>query len=161
MQIRKARPADKKELARLVLAFHNFAQKNLSKKQADFREFTDSKKMSEETSEQYFTKPEFIVVVADESGSLKGFISGEIKNKRLRVHDKAGYVEKWFVEKDYQNKGIGKELFDRLAQEFKGANCTHIELDTHLENKKAMKIYERLGFTKRLVTFFKLLGDSA
>jgi len=37
------------------------------------------------------------------------------------------------------------------------AGCTHIGLDTHLENKKAIEIYEHMGFQKRLVTFFKLL----
>lgn len=63
------------------------------------------------------------------------------------------------MEEDYQSQGIGKELFDRLEEEFKKAGCTHIGLDTHLGNKKAIEIYEHMGFTKRLVTFFKTLKN--
>ncbi|KKP29924.1 MAG: Ribosomal-protein-alanine acetyltransferase [Parcubacteria group bacterium GW2011_GWA2_31_28] len=100
-----------------------------------------------------------MVFVASENEVLKGFISGEIKYKEYRVYNKEGYVGDWFVENAYQGQGIGKALFDMLVKEFIKANCTHIALDTHLENEKAIKIYEDRGFIKRLVTFFKPLKD--
>ncbi len=159
MQIRKAIPSDKENLVRLLLTFHKFTQNNLSKKQADFREYEDPVKMAEEEADEGALQEDYICFVADENGSLKGFIKGEVKEKKNRVYDKAGYIQKWFVEEEYQNHGIGRELFDKLVEEFKKEKCTHLELDTHIENEKAMQIYESLGFTKRLVTFFKLLED--
>jgi len=158
MQIRLAVIQDKKELTRLIKEFENFT-KFLSEKQRQIRAYKDLEKMAQETAEKYLSQPEYIVVVADENGVLKGFICDEIKMRKYRIYNKEGYVEKWFIERDYQDQGIGKELFNKLEEEFKKAECTHIGLDTHLENKKAIRIYEHMGFTKRLITFFKHLKD--
>ena len=157
MQIRKTIPSDKENLVELLVKFHKFTQKNLSKNQANFREYTDTGKMSEGEAERFATQENCIAFVADENDKLVGFIAGEVKEKKNRVYDRAGHIEKWFVKEEYQNHGVGKELFARLVDEFERLRCTHLELDTHWENQKAIQIYESLGFTKRLVTFFKIL----
>lgn len=159
MQVRNASLNDKKELARLIKEFEGSYDKTMSEKQRRIREYIDLGKMSEETAEKYLSKSEYIVFVADENGVLKGYVSGEIKEKKYRVYNKEGYVEDWFVEDEYQARGLGKELFDSLVEAFEKAGCTHVGLATHLENKKAIEIYEHMGFTKRLVTFFKPLKD--
>lgn len=158
MEIRRATLHDKKELVRLIKEFES-SDKNLSEKQRSIRAYKDLEKIAQEKAEKYVSQPEYTVFVAEENRVLKGFICGGIKDKKYRVYNKEGYVEDWFVEKDYQGQGIGKKLFDKLVEEFKKTGCTHIGLDTHLENKKAIEIYENMGFTKRLVTFFKLLKD--
>lgn len=158
MEIRSATSHDKKELVRLIKEFES-SDKNLSEKQRQIRSYKDLEKMAQERVEKYLSQPEYIVFVAEKNGVLKGFICGEIKNKKYRVYNKEGFVGDWFIEGDCQGQGIGKKLFDKLVEEFKKVECTHIGLDTHLENKKAIEIYEHMGFTKRLVTFFKTLKD--
>ncbi len=158
MEIRKITPQDKKELKRLIKEFES-DEGNLSELQRKIRAYRDLDEMTNETAEKYLSKPGYIVFVADLNGKLIGYSRGEIKEKKHRVYNLEGYVGEWFVERDYQNQGIGKKLFDKLIGEFKKAGCTHITLDTHLENKKAIEIYEHMGFTKRLVTFFKPLKD--
>ncbi|OGD84223.1 hypothetical protein A2165_03615 [Candidatus Curtissbacteria bacterium RBG_13_40_7] len=157
MQIRKVLPRDKKELSKLLHTFHNFTQKNLSKKQANFRDFKNAKTSCEELAQKYIFNSNYLIYIAEENSHLKGLITGKIKEKKERIYDKAGYIEKWFVKEEHQNQGIGKKLFDELIKDFKQANCTHLELDAHIENEKALKIYERLGFTKRLITLFKVI----
>ncbi len=156
MKIRKTNSNDKKELAKLIIELET-SDDYLSKKQQQVREFSDLDKAAEKAAERYVSQPEYASFVADENGSLKGFIAGEIKKKNYRVYNKEGYVELWFVKPTYQDKGVGKKLFDMLVEKFQKAGCTHITLDTHLENTKAIKIYEHLEFTKRLITFFKPL----
>ena len=160
MQIRKATPHDKKELTRLLKEFSiDFATKILSEKQTRIRAYKNPNKWVEETVEHYLSQPEHIVFVADEHEILKGFIEGEVKEHKDKVYDREGYISKWFMEEEYQNSGIGKQLFTRLVEEFKKMDCTHIGLDTHLENTQAIRIYEHMGFTKRLITFFKPLKN--
>lgn len=156
MVIRKTNPNDKKELEKLIIELET-SDDYLSEKQQQMRAFSDLDKAAEKAAERYISQPGYLSFVADENGSLKGFIAGETKEKKYRVNNKEGYVELWFVKPPYQDKGVGKELFDMLVNKFKEAGCTHITLDTHIGNKKAIEIYEHLGFTKRLVTFFKPL----
>jgi len=160
VQIRKGVNEDKQQLVRLLIEFNSFATKTLSEKQNKFRAYKNLPHMWEEIAEKYLTHPEYAVFVAYENGTLKGFINGEIKEKKkYRIYDKEGYVESWFIEEQYQNQGVGKQLFMTLVEEFKKLGCTHIGLDTNIENARAIQIYEHMGFTKRLVTFIKPLQD--
>jgi hypothetical protein len=56
-------------------------------------------------------------------------------------------------------EGIGKELFEKVVEALKEADCTHLALDTHVQNEKAVAIYEHMGFKKRLYNFYKPLKD--
>ncbi len=50
------------------------------------------------------------------------------------------------VSKNYQNKGIGTELVKhtvKIAQRFK---CKKLSLDVRNDNKKAIRLYTKLGF---------------
>ncbi len=52
-------------------------------------------------------------------------------------------------EVSYQNKGLGTTILSKLiADLFLTRNITRIKLDTMLENTRAQKVYERLGFIK-------------
>jgi ribosomal protein S18 acetylase RimI-like enzyme len=158
MIIRRAKSDDREELKRLLIAFDEDTKNTLSPIQTKIRAYRDLSEMAEDRVNKYFSDPNYIVYVADD-GTLRGYCSGEIQEKKLRVYDKPGYIENWFVEKNFQSHGVGKLMFDKLVKDFEKAGCTHIALDTNVENTKAIKIYEHMGFTKRLVTFFKPLKD--
>ena len=157
MQIREGVIGDREQLIGLVSKFENPNDPILSDNLSKFRAFKNFGKAIAQKTEQYLTKPGYFVFVAENESVLKGFIVGKIIEKEYRVYYKEGYVAAWYVEKDYQGKGIGKQLFDSLVAKFENVGCTHIGLDTHLENNKAIQIYEHLGFNKRLVTFIKPL----
>lgn len=159
MIIRRATIDDKKELIRLIIKFDNNTQKTLSQIQTKIRAYRDLAQMTKDRVSKYFSDPNYIVYVAEDNGTLRGYASGEIQEKKYRIYDKAGYVENWYVEKDFQSHGIGKQMFDKLVDAFEKEGCTHVALDTSIENEKAIGIYEHMGFTKRHVTFFKFLKD--
>jgi len=158
MQIRKAIYSDKQELIRLIKAFET-ADEFLSEEQHKIRAYKDIDGMAEETAEEYLSNPAWTVFVAEENGKLIGCVCGEIREKKYRLYNKEGYITGWYVEDAYKGRGIGKQLFTELVEALKEAGCTHLALDTHIENKKAVAIYEHLGFTKRLYNFYKPLKD--
>lgn len=158
MHIRKVTPPDKEALMKLIKAMET-SDEYLSEPQKKIGVFRDFDASVREAAERYITNPEYLTFVADDKGFLTGFICGIVKEKKHRVYNKQGYVELWYVDPSTQGHGVGKELFDILIEEFKKAACTHLALDTYLENAKAIEIYEHMGFTKRLVTFFKPLHD--
>ncbi len=158
MKIRRATGSDKRDLIALLLDFYHLSQKAVTEKQAKFRAYKDPHKTAEENANKYLFD-NYICFVGEEGEVLVGFIVGQIKEKEDRVYGKEGFVEKWFVAKNHQNEGIGKELFNKMEEEFKKADCTHILLDTHVENAHALQIYENMGFNKRLVTLFKTLKN--
>lgn len=159
MNIRRAVLTDKQELIRLMIEFEEVTEKMLPKQQREIRAFENVEKKARDIIDEYLSQQKYILFVAEEAGVLKGFSCGEIKEKKYRVHNKEGYISDLFIDKDCQGQGLGKRLLNTLTEAFVNAGCTHLGLDTHIENKEAMKFYEYMGFTKRLVTFFKLLNS--
>jgi ribosomal protein S18 acetylase RimI-like enzyme len=157
--IRKATKEDRAQLYTLLVKFDDYSQKLLSEKQKQFRARKNREEGLENASEMYVSDPGWIVFVAEVKDSLKGFIAGKINEKKYRLYNKEGYLNAWFMEKEFQNHGVGKQLFDQLLKEFKNAGCTHVVLDTNVENVHGIKIYEHLGFSKRLISFFKPLQE--
>jgi ribosomal protein S18 acetylase RimI-like enzyme len=158
MQIRKAKLSDKKELTKLIKAFET-ADEFLSEELRKIRVSKDLNAMAEETAEKYVSDPTWIVFVAEEKNELIGCIVGEIKGKKYRLYNKEGYITGWYVEDAYKGNGVGKQLFITLVDAFEKAGCTHLALDTHIKNTRAVAIYEHMGFTKRLYNFYKPLQD--
>lgn len=157
MTVRKAVTSDEKQLAALLIKFDRDTQAALSPAQAKYRAYSDPIKTLGELAERYVSNPENIVFVAEEAASIRGFICGQVIEKSGRTYSREGYVDNWYVESAFQNQKVGKRLFDALTAEFARSGCTHIGVDTHLENESAINIYEHMGFAKRLVTFYKII----
>ncbi len=156
MTIRRVLEEDRKELQKLITEFYVDNKKTYSKTLQDFEEYTDDKKVVEETVNKYLLDKKYILFVAEESNVLLGYICGLIIQKPPHKKlDKEGYIQDWFVSIPYRRKKIGMDLFNKLLNQFKKESCTHIGLDTFAENKDSIAIYEKLGFYKRLVSFVK------
>lgn len=156
MIIRKALEKDKENLRKLITEFYVDNKKSYSKTLQDFEEYTDSKKAVEETINKYLSNKKYLLFVAEEDNILLGYICGLIINKpQHKKLNKEGYIQDWFVSIPYRGKEIGMQLFNKLLDEFKNENCTHVGLDTFAENKDSIVIYEKLGFHKRLMSFIK------
>ena len=157
MQIRRATTADQPELERLLTQFYEYTQTNLPKFQADSRAYKDPAEAITRIVKTFITDAANLVYVADDGRQLQGYVCGQIKAKPERVLDREGYIQHWFVDQSLQEQGIGKQLLNALIHDFGAAHCTHLGVDTQLDNHQAVAVYEHLGFTKRLVTFIKPL----
>ena len=67
-----------------------------------------------------------------------------------------GYIAMLAVDNTYRYCGIGTELVKRTLVEMQKAGCSYAFLETPVENKGALRLYENLGFMreKRLVNYY-------
>lgn len=158
MIIRKLAKEDKAGLKQLLYKFYVEDIKRFSKKVQKREEYKDDRETIEKTADEYLNedKKKFITYVAKEDNKLIGYIRGEIKEKaHKKNYYKEGYVQDWFVDPVYQGRKIGKELFNKLVEDFKKLGCTHIALDALAENKKALDIYHQMGFEDKGLILIK------
>ncbi|MBI2051564.1 GNAT family N-acetyltransferase [Candidatus Roizmanbacteria bacterium] len=155
MKIRRADLNDKNQLKYLLQGFYLDDKKRFSKQLQKWEKYKNDQDVIEATSTNYLNDQKYIVYVAEKDNNLIGYIVGEVKDKPHKVYDKEGYVQDWFVQEEYREQNIGKLLFDILIKEFKRLNCTHIALDSFVENKRAIDIYHKMGFKNRLLVLRK------
>jgi GNAT superfamily N-acetyltransferase len=56
-------------------------------------------------------------------------------------------IERFWIEEEYRNKGIGKKLLKKIEEEAKKRGCKHVHLDTH--DFQAREFYQKQGYTIR------------
>lgn len=110
MVIRKYSSSDCEQLAELFYQMvHTVNAKDYTKEQLDVwaTGWVDLEKWDKSFSEHY-------TVVAVENGLIAGF--GDI--------DEAGYLDRLYVHKDYQNQGIATAICDELEQSVRADKIT-------------------------------------
>ncbi len=114
MKFRKYRQSDSKELAELFYnTVHTVNAKDYTKEQLNawVSGQTDLEKWHQ-SLQQHFS------IVAVDNETIAGF--GDI--------DKTGYLDRLFVHADYQEKGIGTSICNRLEQAVTGNITTHASI---------------------------------
>ena len=55
-------------------------------------------------------------------------------------------IEEIYINEKFRSKGIGKEIFDFLKTRY--SSYSRVRLEVEISNKKAIKLYEKLGFNE-------------
>jgi len=86
---------------------------------------------------------EHLILVAEKEGKLLGYLTGSIiKN----IWQKSGYVDDIFTSKELKRKGIATHLMKSFIKFLKAKNIKKCKLGVNIKNKKAIKLYKKLGF---------------
>ncbi|OLS21000.1 MAG: Mycothiol acetyltransferase [Candidatus Heimdallarchaeota archaeon LC_3] len=64
-----------------------------------------------------------------------------------QIYSESGYIADITVNTDFQGKGIGKYLLSKALLNLKSKGCHRVKLHVTKDNKKAVNLYEKLGFT--------------
>lgn len=158
MIIRELKKEDESQFKKLLRGFYILDKNRFSDKLQRWEKYKDDDKLIDETARQYLFDKNYMVFVSEENGELIGYICGTIKDKPQKIYDREGYVEDWFVEVNQRNEKIGEGLFNALINKFKELKCTHIALDSFVENEIAINIYHRMGFEDKLIVLRKDLN---
>ena len=148
MVVRKVEEKDRSKLLQLHHDLHIKYQREHLLKNSPVQsiiEYVDPNSSMKESVEELFDGSHF-AFVAEMDGKIVGFISGKINKLEDKTHNKEGYIDDWYVEGDHRSKGIGKQLFDALVDEFKKQGCTHLAISAYAENSEALELYRKLGF---------------
>lgn len=73
-----------------------------------------------------------------------------------------GYIAMLAVEQNSRHRGIGSQLAQRAIDRMKAAGCEEVTLETEIDNRGAIRLYENLGFVRdeRLVRYYLNGGDA-
>lgn len=110
-----------------------------------------SEGLSNENSEFYFAKFQ---------NSILGYLKLNFGKSQTQLQDEnAMQIERLYISKEFQSKKIGKLLLDKAILIAKNRNKNYVWLGVWSQNLRAIKFYEKNGFTAFDTVVFKLGTD--
>lgn len=89
----------------------------------------------------------YVIIVADLSGTVVGFIDYYVLPSIWEKWNEAT-INFLFVHKDYQGKGIGSRLLKEVTNRIDDMGIVELHVGTEMNNKRAIQLYKKHGFTK-------------
>lgn len=144
MEYRQARIEDLNEISRLgsqLLNSHQEIDANYYQLEADYRD-----KFRHYIS-SFMNSQSQIIMVALDKEKIVGFIAGYIKPLFPWFQIKnVGHISFLVVQKNYQKRGIGRNLTNKLEKWFKEQNLQYIEVYTNEKNQSGVAAWTDYGF---------------
>jgi ribosomal protein S18 acetylase RimI-like enzyme len=91
--------------------------------------------------------PRSVFLVAEREGRLVGFIVATIE-KEIPIYrlDEFGFIHDLWVEPEYRNEGIARQMTMLLIERFREIGVKQIRCDTSAKNDAARKLFASCGF---------------
>lgn len=88
------------------------------------------------------------IVVHDDQIIAYAHIGDSIEEygKNVFIHDNLYSISRLMVRSGYENQGVATYLIKKIEEEVKSLNRPGLGIMVHPINKKAIKLYEKLGF---------------
>ena len=88
-----------------------------------------------------------IFIYESKNGELIGFIELSLREELDGFSTSPiGYIEGWYVRKDYRLKGIGRELINEAEYWATGKGCKEMASDAEKHNDISIEAHKKLGF---------------
>lgn len=117
-------------------------------------ESTDSEHQEEMIDILEHTDTQLVLVVEGLANRLVGFLEASIRPFVEDCHsDHVGYLEGWFVEKDFRRHGIGRLLVKTAEDWARSKGCEEMASDSEIGNELSLQAHLKFGYeeTSRLV----------
>lgn len=116
--------------------------------------FTDSVYFKDHFEQYTFEKRcESFINIPDDD--LRIFVSYEcdclIGYCISRIENDVGEIESILIEKEYEGKGIGRELVARSNEWFKERNCKRVVVSVSYGHEEVFGFYEKQGFYPKMI----------
>jgi glucosamine-phosphate N-acetyltransferase len=98
-----------------------------------------------------------IIIVYEKDNEIIGTGSLLIEPKLTYNISYLGHIENIFVETNYRNKGVGKEIVEYLVNYSREKLCYRIDLACE---DRLIKFYKELGFNKQLICMSMLIEEN-
>lgn len=107
------------------------------------------------------SETQLVLIAETDGGKFAGFLEASIRPFVEDCHtDHVGYLEGWFVEKDFRRHGIGKKLVRQAEQWAKSKGCVEMASDAEMGNNTSLQAHLKLGYdiSSKLIHLRKDLG---
>jgi len=144
--IRKVEEADIKQFFLLINRVWRNAYKNIFPKEVFDERDENIKTRITRFKELNLDKDGHIALVALDGKQVVAIASANNKSG-YEHYKKLGYADliALYVDEGYQHKGLGKELFNLVKDEFKKQSCNKMVIGVLKDNLQARKAYEKWG----------------
>jgi len=158
MNIRLATPADVPAVAKMVRKLCDLHQSWDPARYA-FRENIEQMEQSWLTDRAAGPRAVFLVADRQERGPV-AFLIGTVE-REIRIYklEEFGFVHDLWVEEDYRNEGLGRQLVMRAIERFEEIGVKQIRLDTAAANEAARKLFASCGFRASVIEMLKENGQ--
>jgi aminoglycoside 6'-N-acetyltransferase I len=107
------------------------------------------------------TLPMAILVSEDENGALIGFLEVGLRSHAdgCDPAQAVGFVEGWFIQEEFRNRGVGRELMRSAEDRARAQGCLEMASEALIDNVGSQRAHQALGFdvVDRCVHFRKRL----
>lgn len=139
--IRKAEEKDIDDLVELIILFEQAIEEIYK---GDFSGLKIDKKIIKDVLIEGFNDKYHTILVLEENGQLIGFGDVWIYPEFGHAGNSA-YLHNFFVKKEHQKKGLGKELLGELISLAREKKSTAFHITTSFKNKNAIALYKKMG----------------
>jgi ribosomal-protein-alanine N-acetyltransferase len=108
--------------------------------------FVDGIAYDEEEMRHFLAMPSGIVLLAEEKGTVNGFIIAD-KLRPRRASRAMGRIITIDVAPNAQNRGVGGLLLAEAEEELKRRGCAHVALEVAIDNGSALRFYKKHGYS--------------
>lgn len=133
-------------------------------KQSDYEQlmelynlFVGSDRYSKHDNDSFkkvINNPNNFVFIAENKGKQVGFVTFSVRDV-IRYPKQIAELDELFVLPDYREKGVGKQLMQKIEDKAKELNCYRLFIESRYDFKTAHKFYESLGYTNYGYHFIK------
>ena len=143
--IRKTKVKDIKQIADLTNAIWRSAYAHIMPQEI-FEKIEEEKDQQIEIAEKRVNKYGRIEYVAVQGDKVVGLVIGKVQS-RYHEYDSRGFANLGglYIDPEYQHLGIGKKLFDKVVEHFKGQGYKKMFLGVLKDNVQARRAYEKWG----------------
>ena len=90
--------------------------------------------------------------VAELGGRVVGFMLADLRGGEFGLEETSGWIERFGVDPEARGKGIGRKLFDALAEHFKAAGANTLRTFVDTRQKDTATFLEAVGFGPSALT---------
>ena len=156
IKILRATKLDIPKVAKLAEAFEEESYKMIDKKNKYHLELEESiknpSKKIEKDLYQELKNRNYQILVAKDGKEIIGYFTFSIRKgadfAKLKKHGRLNFA---YIKKEYRGKGIFKSFIKEAKKWFKKKNVKIVTLQTLISNKRAKRIYYKMGFKDMVV----------
>jgi len=118
-----------------------------------FTEYRDMDTALQDDVDALLSNPASVVLIAHADGVPVGYITGHVETDERRALPRRGVVEDWFVDPELRRHGTGRQLLEKLVEEFRVRGCQVVESMTWTANAVGRAAHDSLGFRELQVRY--------
>jgi ribosomal protein S18 acetylase RimI-like enzyme len=90
--------------------------------------------------------------VAEVDGEVVGFMLGDVRGGEFGLEETSGWIERFGVDPSQRGKGLGRQLFDELAEYFRLAGAQRLRTLVDSSQAETERFLRAMGFENSALT---------